>query len=253
MNDNLASMIDKTDQEPINSPTSIDLNNDNNNIPEKTYIDNHSGDSNQFDISTSPFPDWFEQNHMNFSDIGHVRVSISDVDSRQDLIFKVPDPKGETFEDGRLKKRLRLFEDADKIPVLDLPSQEMKVYKSNSFQIIYDLGSGKFIRSYGVKTGLINVFCVSINNVLIPYARAKMRKRDTGINMIEPNLTSVQNKLREKVDVESLQIQYSQISKSINELSTVGSVIDWFNIKIGEVHDVSHLLQIDDVMIHLVN
>lgn len=247
MNDNLATMIDQSDQQPNGVSTEIDL-------PEEQSGENQgTTTSSDFDIGVIPFPDWFEQNHTNFTDIGHVRVSILDVDPRQDLIFKVPDPKGGQFEDGRPKKRLRLFEDADEIPVLDRPAQEMTVYKSNSFLIMYDIGSGKTIKSYGVKTGLINVFCVSINNVLVPYAKMKMKKRDEGINVIEPNLTAIQGKLSEDVDIESLQIQYKQITRSIGDISTVASAVDWFIAKTHEVNDVNHLLQIDDILVHLVN
>lgn len=250
MNDNLASMIDESDQQSSGVSTETDLNVDNQSEIDSTQ---DTPSSSTFDIGVIPFPDWFEQNHSNFSEIGHVRVSISDVDPRQDLIFKIPDPKGGQFEDGRPKKRLRLFEDADEILSLNIPGQEMVVFKNNSFWILYDIGSGRFIRSYGVKTGLINVFCISINNMLIPYAKAKMKKKDEGIDIIDPNLSRIQSKLTEHADAESLQIQYKQITKSIAEISTVGSAVNWFIAKSKEVHDVNHLLQIDDVLINLVN
>jgi len=246
MNDNLTSMIDQADQHSTDLPTETDLMVEDSSTVSQPALE-------RFDIGVAAFPDWFDENHVRFADIGHVRASIADVDPRQDLIFKIPDPKGETFEDGRLKKRLRLFEDANKIPVLNLPGSDMTVYKNNSFRIVYDLGDGKFIKSYGVKTGLINVFCVLINNVLIPYAKEKMKRKNDGINIIEPNLTRINSKLAEQVDTEALQLHYKQITKSIAEISTAQSAVNWFQTKVGDVQDVNHLLQIDDVIIMLVN
>jgi len=246
MNDNLTSMIDQTEH-PGSLPTGTELPQE----PEQETVAQPAGE--RFDIGVAAFPDWFDENHSRFEHIGHVRVSISDVDPRQDLIFKIPDPRGEKFEDGRPKKRLRLFEDADKIPVLNLPGSDMTVYKNNSFRIIYDLGDGKFIKSYGVKTGLINVFCVDINGVLVPYAKEKMKRKNEGINNIDPNLTQINAKLAEQVDTEALQLQYKQITKSISEITTASSAVAWFATKIPDVQDVNHLLQIDDVIIFLVS
>lgn len=249
MNENLKDMIEKNDKTESKIPSETDISDNKDTVVEEEV---KPIETSRFAISTIMFPEWFNANHMNFENIGHVKASIKNVDKRQDLILKIPDPNGVTLEDGSVRQRLRVMEDADKIPVLDLPGIDMSIYKNNTFQIVYDLGDGKFLKSYGIKTGLINIFCISMMNGLIPYAKMRMKRKEEGIDIIEPNLKSIETKLAKPVDLESIQIQYKQITKHIDKVSDAPSVVKWFRERSASIYDVNHLLLIDDVLMSLV-
>jgi len=263
MNDNLLQMVEEADQHSSNIPTSTDL-------PEEQPVENQesvdegptepvqaapaqASNAANYEYVTVPFPDWFAQNHQRFENVGHVRLSIQRVRPERNFIFKIPDPKGGHLDDGSEEMVLCLFMDAHKISVLDIPGTSINVYHNSTFQIIYDVGSGKFLKCYGVKTGLIVNFCVNINDKLIPYNTIKVKKKEGGLNMVEPNLTQIQNKLGQNVDSESLLLQYNQVNKHINDITTVQSAIDWLLARTETILDVNHLLQIDKIIINMLS
>ena len=262
MNDNLFQMVEEADQHSSSVPTDIDLPEEQEVVDQPEQVEETTPPQTQaqpqpvstnYEISTISFPDWFSQNHQRFTNVGHVRLSIVGVRSERNFIFKIPDPKGGLLDDGSPEMILCLFMDAHKIPVLDLPGTSINVYHSSTFKIVYDLGSGKFLKCYGVKTGLIVIYCVNIGNKLIPYRMTKLKKKDGGLNTIEPNLTQIQNKLNQNVDKESLLLQYNQVNKNLDDLTTVQSAIDWLLERTETILDVNHLLQIDKVIINLVS
>ncbi len=260
MNEDLASMVEHADQPSSGIPTETDLPEQevsNVKIDEPTLHQTPPSQTTQppseYEFTTMTFPDWFAQNHQNFGNVGHVRLSIDRIRPERNFIFKIPDPKGRKLEDGRDEMVLCLFMDAHKIPVLDIPGTAINVYHNSTFLITYDIGSGLFMKCYGVKTGLIVVYCASINGKLIPYAKTKLKKKDPGLNRVEPNLGQIQSKLTTTVDKEALQIQYKQIKKYLDEITTVESTIDWMITRVQSVLDVNHLLQIDDLIIGMIS
>ena len=266
MNDNLLQMVEEADQHSSSVPTETDLpaeqestdqtDDQQDSQPEEavqTQPQTQPETTQHFEISTTPFPDWFSQNHQNFTNVGHVRLSIVGVRPERNFIFKIPDPKGGQLDDGGQEMILCLFMDAHKIPVLDLPGSSINVYHNSTFKIVYDLGSGKFLKCYGVKTGLIVIFCANIGNKLIPYDMVKVKKKDRGLNTVEPNLTQIQQRLNQNVDRESLLLQYNQVNKSIDDITTIQSAVDWLLERTDSILDVNHLLQIDKVIINLLS
>jgi hypothetical protein len=201
-------------------------------------------------VFTTSLSEWFELNVLKFSDINQVKVAIRGVDARKTLIMAVKDGSGEKDSEGNDKRVLRVFEDADIHPVLNLPGIDMQIY-NNGFRIVNDINGTIFAKCYGIRTGLIIVFCNVISDKLIPYEMVRIKKNEKDIAVPHVDITAVTAKLSEPCDKESLQLLYKQISKTVDQLTTKQSVIDWFVEKQNEVTDINHHLQIDQVIIDM--
>jgi len=200
-------------------------------------------------IGVISLTDWFEENCEAFDNINEVKVSIRGVDSSKTLIMAVKDNSGEVDEEGNEKRILRLFENSDIFPVLNIPGHEMEIY-TKGFQINYDYNEDIFVKCYGIKMGLIVVFCHKINSQAIPYHIARLKKKDFEVEVVsQDNSTSVQ-KLTEPINLEDLQLLYNQSTKA-EGLTTVQSAVDWLLERQVTITDINHLLQIDNVIISL--
>lgn len=199
---------------------------------------------------TTSLSEWFEANVSKFSNINQVKVAIRGVDARKTLIMAVKDESGEKDAEGNDKRVLRVFEDADIHPVLNLPGMDMQIY-NNGFRIINDVNGTIFAKCYGIRTGLIVVFCNVIFDKLVPYETVRVKKGEKEVIIPQSDIATITAKLGEPCDKEALQLLYKQISKSVDDLSTKQSVVDWFVEKQKEVTDINHHLQIDQVIIDI--
>lgn len=190
---------------------------------------------------------WLEENIDKFSNINIPRVAIRGVDPVKNMIIAVSDGSGEVDDEGHEKRDLVIFKNAASIPVLDLPGMDIQIY-NNGFRITYDCGNDVFIKAYGVKLGLIVVFCNKINDKLIPYAITRVKKKDNEIECQTSELNTIIEKLSSPLDIEALHLRYKQSSKSEN-LSTNEDAINWLLERQAEVTDINHHLQIDNVII----
>jgi hypothetical protein len=138
-------------------------------------------------------------------------------------------------------------------PILNLPPVYMKVFKNDTFEVLHTFSSDIFIKSYGVKTGLILVFCANVDGKIVPYHRIKIKKNITSITLDTlPNISEIRERLTENVDVEAVQLLYKQASKYLNEFTTKDNTLNWFLKKQTEVVDINHLLKIDTVLINVI-
>jgi hypothetical protein len=187
---------------------------------------------------------WFDANVANFPNIRKPTVTITGVDPNEQLLLTVPSPT----EEDQNKKRMIVLDDAHIIPVLDQPAMDMQIYKNHTFRIVYDLGNGIFIKSYGVRTGLVSVFCNDINDQLIPYGIVRAKKKDETIEIITRDASEVIQKLSEALDFEALQLRYKQSSKA-EGLETNQDAVTWLLERQEPIQDINHHLQIDNVII----
>lgn len=239
MNENLSELVKETQntepvvfsEEELDLPTEEEIAEE---VPEQ-------GSPVAIDITS--LTDWFDSNVENFPNIRKPTVSIQGVDSAEQLIvtIRVPDESEEE------KRKLIVFDDAHLTPVLNLPAMDMQVY-NNGFRIIYDFGQGIFIKSYGIRTGLISVFCNDIDDKLIPYAIVKTKKSDSQVDIKARDVEEVRQKLAQPLDFEALQLRYKQSSKA-EGLSTNQDAIDWLLERQSSIADINHHLQVDNVII----
>jgi len=252
MNDNLAEMV--TEDENENTAVEIPENqNEAIQTTEENTQEQETTDSTEetFDVTVTALFPWFIKNKDNFGDnVSHVKAKIKKVDPDEDLIVTIPHPKGKEFE-GEPARKIRQFDDADIVPVLDLPGIMMNVFNHNIFRIIYQTPiEDVFIKFYGVSARHV-IFCKSIDDLLIPYSMHKLKKNDKGVNIIDYD-GNLQERLESPVPMEDLILRYKQIEKHQEGLETVRQVMEFFNEKIKTVIDVNHLLEIDRAMMSLI-
>jgi hypothetical protein len=235
MNDNLAQMIKngKT-KAPVFSPENLDLENIGEEIPQT-----------QQGIEIISLSEWFELNSKAFTNIRKVTVSIQGVDPAEQLIITVANPQ----PDKEDKRKLVVFEDAITTPVLNLSPVDMQVY-NNGFRIIYEYSPEIFVKCYGVRTGLISVFCYDINDRMIPYSIVKCKKKDSHLEVPEGNLSTIQAKLQNQINLETLQLLYKQSSKA-ESLTTINDAINWLLARQSTIEDINHHMLIDNTIISI--
>ena len=236
MNDNLSQMV-KEGKVQENTFSEADLD-----IPAEAAVEEVAV-SNESNISIVSLVDWFDANVENFPNIRKPTVSIQGVDPAEQLIITCL----VSNIDGQEKRKLFVFDDAHMIPVLDLRASDMQIY-NNGFRIVYELNENITIKSYGLRTGLISVFCNNINGVAIPFATIRAKKRDTEIDIPTSDIAVINSKLAQPLDGEALQLRYKQSVKA-EGLTTNLDGINWLLERQGDIEDVNHHLQIDNVII----
>ena len=242
---NLSEMI-RENNPPVFEESSLDLPTE-----EATTEENQPQEEAEPQVETLPIAQlntWFEANSASFENVKRVQVVIRGVDASKTLIMAVLDGQGDI--DGHPSRDLQVFKNADVQPVLDLPATDMQVY-NNGFRLIYPYGENEAIKCYGVRTGLICVFCNVIDSRMIPHTVVKVKKKDTSVEVPHRDPAEVSQKLTEAADLEALQLLYKQSSKAVSSLSNKQSVVDWLLERQSEVTDINHHLQIDNVIINI--
>lgn len=250
MNDNLSQLVKDTTPEDnmVFSESNLDLPAEDENTEEEVQEVEAAQESNVVPISD--LASWFEVNSPSLDNINQVKVSIRGIDSVNTIIMAVKDGD-EKDEQGNSKRVLRVFENANLTPVLNLPPAKMDIY-NNGFRSIHQYSDTTFIKSYGVRTGLICTLCTMVNGRLIPYKIQRIKRKDTELEMTEnENAASLEQKMTEDANLESLQLLYKQSARAVDDLSTNQTVIEWLTDRQESVTDINHHLQIDNVIIEL--
>ena len=188
---------------------------------------------------------WFDTYVNKFPNIRKPTVSIQGVDPVEQLIITV------LASGSDEKRKLIVFDDAHKTPVLNLEPIDMRIY-AVGFRIIYENIDGVYIKSYRVRTGLISVLCLDLEDIFIPFDIVRSKKHDS---MVTIDLSSydrdhIIEKMQQPVDRENLQLLYKQSAKAEN-LTTNLDAVKWLIERQGEIEDINHHLQIDNVIIDI--
>lgn len=199
-------------------------------------------------ISLTNLADWIKENISNFPNIRQPSVTLAGVNPDEQLLITVG---VERREDGSEKRKIIIFDNANTTSVLDAPAIDMKIY-NNGFRIVHNLQHGLFIKSYGLRVGLVAVFCNDIDDLLIPYSIVRAKKKNTTIDVSLNDPSIVRSKLTETLDFEALQLRYSQSSKA-EGLRTNLDAIKWLTDRQATIEDVNHHIQIDNVIIDMLS
>jgi len=199
------------------------------------------------EINLINFYDWFEKFTDSIHNISRVKAEVSNINPKDNMIFKVKKGNNDDME-------LVSFYNPSLRPVLNLPPVYLKIFKNDTFEILHQYNDEIFIKSYGVKTGLILVYCANVDGKIIPYEKTKIKKNVTSIKLV--GYDGISNEIKEKlannVDEEKVQLLYKQASKFKEVFTTKEKTVDWFIQKQSGIVDINHLLKIDDVLIHVI-
>ena len=201
-------------------------------------------------IATTPLHGWFLVNSASFPNIRLQQLQSDGVDPSEDLAVTIAHPEGGEFN-GQPKMRVKNLENAHKTPVLNLPATSMNIFNSGH-KIVYDYNETTVVKCYGIKTGLLAIFCSKVGDKVIPYATTMLKMYDEELEVQEnPNLADIPTKLAQNADIEAVQLLYKQIVKHTEDLTTNNDVVEWLLARQAEVTDINHLLQIDKVIISI--
>ncbi len=257
MNDDLSTMIGETEVNQQSGPTDFEeLMKEQApapvSEPEEAPAVEETNEPEGFDVNSIALSEWFEDNHKIFDNVNYVKSNIIGVDPTETLIFAVKDRNGEKDEEGNDRRHIETFKGANMHPVLDVPGLYMDVF-GNGFVIGYGFDQGLFVKCYGVRTGLLVMYCARVDDMMIPFASHKMKKKDQGLNLTFPDIQTMTANLQAPLDSEGLQIQYRQVQKYMDNINTKTDAIKWLLAKASEVTDINHLLQIDNVIIWMIS
>ena len=249
MNENLSELVQsETDEAIVFSETDLDLPEENTTEAAATEEEEVVAADPVEAIGIVTLGPWFEANSSSFGNINQVKVSIRGIDPDANLIIAIEDGSGELDDTDEPKRQLKVFDNADTQPVLDLAGYSMQIY-NNGFRVICEYIDNIFIKCYGIRTGLIAVFCNNINGVLVPYNVSKIKRSDEMLEVVRKNADEVGIKLAETANLEDLQLRYKQTSKAVDEITTNQSAVEWLIARQEEIYDINHHLQIDNVII----
>jgi len=257
MNDNLAQLIQNERVGQPDSALDFDSHENTETVvePEATEVIEQtlvveSNESTEIDVVM--LYEWIESNINQLEKIRLPRIRLAGLKENEQLFCTVKDPKCEVDEHGQDVRAMALINQANIFPVLDLPGYDMDIF-GNGFQIMYAFGEDIVIKCYGIKTGLHVLFCLNVNDQLIPYNRIKLKKKDTSIIIPTPNRPYITGNISTQLDLEGLQINYKQVQKELDQITDKQSAITWILDKQANVRDINHLLQIDDILTWLIS
>jgi len=247
---NLSDMI-RQDEAPVFETSNLDLPEETEAAAEAVTEEEAVAEEPQVEaIAIAPLNTWFEANSAAFQNVNRVQVEIRGVDSAKTLIMAVLDGQDEI--NGNPSRDLQVFKNADIQPVLDLASTDMQIY-NNGFRLVSPYADNIVVKSYGVRTGLICVFCNQIAAQAIPYQVVKVKRKDEAVEVARSDPAAVAIKLTQGADLEALQLLYKQSSKAVEEMTTNQTAVDWLLARQSEVTDINHHLQIDNVIINILS
>lgn len=159
------------------------------------------------------------------------------------------------------KKDLFLIKDCKHIIVPDVPVIDLTIFKNNTMKFISELlledHPNIFIKSYILGSGIINYFCVSINDILIPYDHltVKRSKKDFIVPIkFKGDITKADalfEVLNKTPDFEAIELMYKQFGKVKDKLTTKIDIITWLTKRQEESIDINHHLIIDKLLLSI--
>lgn len=199
--------------------------------------------------------DWFIEYSSRIQSVRIVKVVAAGVNPKKSIVVTVPETRGEKDSTSEADSReLMVVKKCLTKQVINLPPWVVDVFDHDILRIIYRCDDhGIFIKSYCLKNGLINVFCLQVVNQLVPYDRDRLRKGSKVIKVPMPNFTGITNKLKEPADVQKIHLLYKQVEKQMESIKTNFEAVTWLNTRQEGVIDVNHLMQLDDTIIYIMS
>ena len=190
-------------------------------------------------VYTSNLSDWFMDNYKHISSVSNVKVKITHVDPRKNLLMTAPDKN--------MKERyVWVFRDAHKLHVLNMKPYNMRLFHSNTFQIDYLFDEETKLITYNMKNKLL-VFPSMLleDNIYVPYTKFTVLFENKSVQIPDTDRNEIRNNIRKNADFEFIMSKYKHIRRKKGKVSTNKDVIKELDQRKNKVHDIRHLLTID--------
>jgi len=198
---------------------------------------------------------WIETHLPGLESHSKIKLQVAGVDEDTVVI------KGPKSGSDSSKKELFLIKDCKDIIVPNIPIINLTIFKNNTMKFLSQLQVTNhpdlFMKSYILGSGIINMFCLSINDTLVPYDHLTVKRskkefiipiKYQGEPTVMDNLFEV---LEKTPDYEGIELMYKQFGKIKDKLTTKIDIIKWLNKRQDESIDINHHLVIDKVLLSI--
>jgi len=217
-------------------------------VPKKLMIDK------ALELPLVSLSEWFLENSQKVDSIRVAKVSMAGVNSKKTIIVAVPEARGEKDSSSDADTReVMVIKKCLQKQVINVPPVQIDVFDHDVMRIIYNCADSIFIKSYCLKTGLTNVFCLKVGECIVPYTRDRLKKGAKTITVPLPNPEYIEEKLSQPADMQKIHLLYKQVEKQMDSIKTNMEAITWLNSRQEGVIDINHLMQLDDTIIYIIS
>jgi len=252
MNESLLDMIKQGTDKPILRSKHIEEL-----VPEQKVVETEPKKlmaNKVFEIPLISLADWFLENSPSIASIRIAKVNMVGVNPKKTIIIAVPEARGEKDSGSDADTReVMVMKKCLQKQVINLPPSQIDIFDHDIMRIIYPCVDDIFIKSYCLKTGLTNVFCLKVDQCLVPYTRDRIKKGAKTIIVPVPDPEYIKERLSKPADVQKIHLLYKQVEKQMNSIKTNMEAIVWLNSRQEGVIDVNHLMQLDDTIIYIMS
>ena len=203
-----------------------------------------------FEVPLVSLADWFSENSAKMENIKIAKVNMVGVNPKKTVILAVTEPRGETGSEVDTKEVMVIKKCLQK-QVINIAPLQVDVFDHDIMRIIYPCANDIFIKSYCLKTGLTNVFCLKVGEQLVPYMRGRVKKDSKTIMVPIVNTACIKERLSKPADMQKIHLLYKQVEKQMTSIKTNMEAVAWLNARQEGVIDVNHLMQLDDTIIYI--
>jgi hypothetical protein len=207
-----------------------------------------------FELPLVSLSEWFLENTQKVDSVRVAKVNMAGVNPKKTIIVAVPEARGEkdSSSDSDTKEVMVIKKCLQK-QVINLPPCQVDIFDHDVMRIIYPCSDDVFVKSYCLKTGLTNVFCLKVDECLVPYTRDRTKRGSKTIAVPVADVGYIKERLAKPADVQKIHLLYKQVEKQMNSMKTNMEAVVWLNARQEGVIDVNHLMQLDDTIIYIMS
>jgi hypothetical protein len=198
--------------------------------------------------------EWFLENAQKMDLIRVAKVNMAGVNPKKTIIVAVPEARSEKDSSSEAdSKEVMVIKKCLQKQVINLAPSQVDIFDHDVMRIIYSCSDDIFVKSYCLKTGLTNVFCLKVDQCLVPYTRDRIKRGAKTIILPLADPEYIKEKLAKSADVQKIHLLYKQVEKQMNSIKTNMEAVVWLNSRQEGVIDVNHLMQLDDTIIYIMS
>lgn len=207
-----------------------------------------------FELPLISLSEWFLENAQKTDSVRVAKVNMAGVNPKKTIIVAVPEARSERDSTSEADtKEVMVIKKCLQKQVINLPPCQVDIFDHDVMRIIYPCSDDIFVKSYCLKTGLTNVFCLKVGQCIVPYTRDRIKKGAKTITVPLADAEYIKEKLAKPADVQKIHLLYKQVEKQMSSIKTNMEAVVWLNSRQEGVIDVNHLMQLDDTIIYIMS